>query len=223
MQNKIGPAAADNPARRALSVAESTVGYTVTEADQRFLQERVAENILRLFGAFLLMASYMQWFQPDAFLPDVPLPLPLLTTAMCVATGVALYFFASRGFRRMLAVDMGARRLSVARVNSKGRSVIRHTVPMQQIESLFIQRGSAGKPQATLNIRVKGAPGAIALLSGEQDQLEALHSRLCDDMRTALECAPKRVKRVRPPVKAHTTPRPDRCNTMVRSPAVPAQ
>lgn len=183
-----------NSTWRSLSLSDFATGYAVHEAASRFLQERLAEHALRLAGAFIMLAGYVHWFLPGLTLDNSSVQMRLALTVLFVVMGVALYVFASRGFRRMLHIDFGNRRLSTARMNSKNQSRYRRDFPMQDVASIYVRRSGSGAGMATLNIRLKSQPQDVALLTGALAEVESLHERLCRDLHVALECVPKRVR-----------------------------
>jgi len=186
---------------RSLTTSKKAAGYSVAEAQSRFPRERFAENALRLGGVFLMLAGYVQWFLHGGVLPKTPVQMPLqmsvqmpvLLTVLFVGSGLAAYLMARRGFRRALQIEIGKRQIVVARVNSKGRSMIRRSIPMNDVESFYVRRDDKGLAQTTLNVRLKDQSHGVALLAGKQEELQALHTRLCADVHTALGCVPRRV------------------------------
>ncbi len=178
-----------------ISVRTSGDGYSVYEAEERFWRERIAENVLRLSGVFLILAGYLQWFIPsNAYQGDAVLAKMALSV-LFMGTGIALYLFASRGFRKVLRVDLDNRRIAMARVNTKNRSLVKRHMPMAEVESLFVKRAGDRHELATLTLRPKGSGECHAVLKGAQDELEELHGMLCADVHKALEPSPRRVTR----------------------------
>jgi len=179
---------------RSLSLSDFAAGYAVNEAASRFSQERLAEHALRLAGVFTMLAGIIHWFLPKVTLGGSSVQMRLLLTVLFVATGVTLYAFASRGFRRMLHIDLGQRQVTAARMNSSNQSRRRRDFPMQDVTSIYVRRSGTRQGQATLNIRLKSQSRDIELLAGEQAEVETLHERLCQDLQTAMDCGPKRVR-----------------------------
>ncbi|MCG6901771.1 MAG: hypothetical protein LJE68_03735 [Rhodobacter sp.] len=194
---------------RTLTALEEPTGYTVIEADARFIRERLAENTLRLVGAFMILAGYVQWFLPGLLVGGGPVHIRIGLTVVFMGVGLAVYLLASRGFRRVLQMDLAARRVAVARVNSKNRSMFRLEFSMDEIESAFVKRSKTAPSQAALNIRVRNSGRCLDVLFGDPRELDALHKLLCQNVRMAMECAPRRVRNLRSATGV-VTPRPNR-------------
>ncbi|MDJ0627247.1 MAG: hypothetical protein QNJ44_03215 [Rhodobacter sp.] len=183
---------------RSIAALENSGGYTIAEAEERFWRERAVETVLRLTAVVLILAGYLQWFLPHAMLFGNPVVVQSVLTAMCVGTGVTLYFFASRGFRRALRVDIDGQQIGTARLNTKGRSLTARAVPMRRIESLFINRPTKDQPLAELRARVSDESGSLSLMRGSAADIETLHRRLCLDIRLTLATATIQPSRVKP-------------------------
>ncbi len=171
---------------RTISAIETGQGYSVYEAPDRFWRERMAEAVLRVAGVSLIFASSAPWFVPDAMLRGDPV---LARTALAVVftlTGIALYFFASRGFRKEVRFDADARQIGLCRLNANDRCLVSRQVPLDRIESLIVARATAGRPLAALNLRQKGSPHSICIMRGAQSEIGELHRQLCRDIQVAL-------------------------------------
>ncbi len=175
-----------------ITLREAANGYTVRESAGRFWRERLAENVLRLAGVFILLAGILQWFLPAAMLTEAVLVRTVLA-GVFMATGLGVYLFASRGFRHAFSVDLGRRRISHGRLNSRDRSLVARHVPLDRVESIFVQRGKGDGP-AELRMRVKGAVTDHCLLRGARAEMEAMHFRICEDARLTRHLGPKRVR-----------------------------
>lgn len=180
------------------TASQDDEGYTIVEHEDRFRRERNAEGVLRIVGVLAILAGIAQWFLPG-YLPggETVFARSVLTAAF-IGTGLALYVFASRGFRRALRIDVAKRGIGIARLNASGRWLVRREVPMARIESIVVRRPTPKVPQADLCARIKGRSENLTLMRGEPDEIEALHRRLCLDIRLTLKTAsvrPARVKR----------------------------
>ena len=125
-----------------------------------------------------------------------------------LVVGLAIYLFGSRGFRRVVRLDLKAQELTLARLNSKDQCMVGRKLAVRDIESLVVKRGVGMGAPAFLEIRMKRGRGAIAALSAPQADLELAHLRLCRDIRASLDAAPKRVPRHPTREIRATTPRP---------------
>ena len=190
---------------QSLSLNAVSGGYFVQEA-QGFRQEKMAEHALRLAGAFAMLLAILQWFLPDLWFQSGE-RVRWALTPIFMATGIGLYLFASRGFRREVYVDLANRYLILANVNSHNASMIRFRYDLRKVESLFVRRHSA-TAKASLRMRLKGRRRSLIVLSGERSELDGLHHRLCSDVHGAMECKPKRVQIGRPIACSRTPPWP---------------
>ncbi len=181
-------------------------GYSVYEAEDRFWTERMAEAVLRIAGVLLILFGYVQWFIPASFLQGDPVLARMALSVLFMGTGVGLYLFASRGFRKVLHVDLANRSLGIARVNARHRSLLRRDMPMADIESIFVKRAEDRHELARLDVRSKSAPWTSTVLKGAQEELDDLHRLICQDVRTALDCTPRRVRRAPVPRKRAVRP-----------------
>ena len=206
---------------KTITVLTHASGYSVYEAEERFWRERFAEGALRIAGVLLILAGYVQWFIPAEALQGNPVAARMALSVLFIGTGVGIYIFASRGFRKVLHVDLSNRSVGHARVNTKNRSLVRRDLPMGDIESVFVKRAEERHGLATLNLRTKKAPWISTVLRGAQEELEDLHQVICQDVRVALDCSPRRVRRSAPS-RAVPTPRPPRLQPR-QAHAIPAQ
>lgn len=171
---------------RTISTARTELGYAVFEARDRFWRERLAEAVLRVAGVALILVGYFQWFLPDTVLHGNPVLARMALSAAFMGTGICLYLFASRGFRKEVHFEAGERQLSIGRLNSKDRCLISRQIPLDRIESLIVNRANAQQPLATLNVRLKGFPRSFCIMRGAQSEIEELHRQLCRDVQLAL-------------------------------------
>jgi hypothetical protein len=172
-----------------LHVTATDAGYAVYEAEARFWRERLAESALRLTGMFLILAGYVQWFLPDAMMQGDPMLAHVALSVAFMGTGMGLYFFASRGFRKELHFDMFGKTLGLARLNGKNRSMVNHLIDMDRIESLCVSRAATPMAMASLILRVKGFPRTHCVMRGTPAEIEKLHRQLSRDIRIALTVA----------------------------------
>jgi len=171
---------------RTIAVARTEAGYAIFETPDRFWRERMAEAVLRIVGVGLILAGYIQWFLPDTMLQGNPMLARMVLSGLFMGTGIALYFFASRGFRKEVHFEVLNRQISMGRLNSKDRCLISRQIPMDRIESLFIGRASTDAPMATLNIRLTGLSRAQCIMRGGQSEIEELHRQLSRDIQIAM-------------------------------------
>jgi len=159
---------------------------------------------LRIVGVCLILAGYVQWFLPDLLIHGHSVVARLALTAAFMGTGLVLYLFASRGFRKEVHFDTHAKRIRMARVNASDHSMISHDFAMADIESLFVNRSAEQPKLASLDMRLKGSARKFSLMRGAPAEIENLHSQLSRDIKIALMLSQKaaRPTRVKPVSKA---------------------
>ena len=184
-----------------LDLNETVFGYTVTEAGDRFQRELMVEGALRIVGMMFMLAAYGQLFLPAHLFEGGVMFSHAFIMISLTTVGITIYAFATRGFRGEFGVNLSTREARIARLNGSGHSRITTKVPFDQIESFYVKR-NLGAGQAALYIRKKTVPQTVCLLRGREAEVEALHKRLCTDIRFA---APSQAK-ARPPLFGRQMP-----------------
>ena len=151
---------------------------------------------MRLVGIFSILLGIAQWFLPNTATADL-LHGRWILLLLFIGTGVALYFFAHRGFRRELLVDLSKRSVAMARVNSSGRSLVRQIFKMDDVESVFVQR-SSDRDINVLCFRMRGRNLPIAVAQGTRGDVESLHKWLCRVIGNGIVYHPRRVQSNQP-------------------------
>jgi len=192
----------DDPNTATLDFHSDPSGYTVVESNDRFWRESIAERALRLTAMVLIIVGYAQWFFPNGMFDGDDFVNRTVILALFTATGILLYLFASRGFRRQLRLDVSAGVLIVARVNTRDRSLGTRRIVLKDIQSIFVCRAHDRHKLAMLKLRLRGQPGAVVVMRGSSTELETLHARLCLDARMT-QTTPARPRRPQ-----RQTPRP---------------
>ena len=146
---------------------------------------------------------------PGGVSPEHSTVTRITLSALCMGMGTAVYFLASRAFRKVLHLDLATQTVSLAHVTPKNKSLFDAGYKMDEIESIFVRRGVTKGGLAALHIRIAGNPSSLKLLHGEQEELEELHLFLCRDIHSALDCTPRRVQRPAYRGLSVKTPRPE--------------
>ncbi|NRB01150.1 MAG: hypothetical protein HRU32_15295 [Rhodobacteraceae bacterium] len=166
--------------RSTLSVSETFWGYIVYETAERFDRESVAEGVLRFLGLILILSAYGQWLIPGSILTDDVIVMKLAISVIFVVFGIALYWFANRGFRTEWQIDASRREIRMATRNGRGNSKLVSRIPMSDVESAFVKRGQT---QSHMFFRLRGVPDPMHVLSGSEADLRDFYERLRHDMR----------------------------------------
>jgi len=163
-----------------VSLTRTPMGLTARERSDRFRLEAMSELVLRLTGGLMVAGSTMLWLVlPMESGSDQTLSHGLLA-AICTATGLAVYAYGTRGFRRQMSLDAKRGTLALTKINMNNRGRVMRTINLNDIESLFLRRPSAALAQASLCVRVAGHHTPLLALTGAQNELEHIHRHLCD-------------------------------------------
>ena len=154
-------------------------GLVAGERLQRFKLEAVTEMALRVTGIVMIMSSIGMWF----FLPVDPTTgrlasFGLMASGLAVA-GLGVFAFGTRGFRRRMTLDLEAGTLTLAKINIHERARVNHEIDLGLIESVFLRRSDQPGGLATLLVRVAGQDAPAIALSGDLDEVEAVHAQIC--------------------------------------------
>ena len=163
-----------------VTLMRTPMGLTARERSNRFRLEAMSELVLRLTGGLTVAASTMLWLVlPMESGSDQALPHGMLA-AICTATGLAVYAYGTRGFRRQMALDAKRGTLALTKINMNNRGRVMRSIDLDDIESLFLRRPSTPMGQASLCVRVAGHHTPLLALTGVQQELEHIHRHLCD-------------------------------------------
>ncbi len=163
-----------------MSLLQTEMGLTVSERFERFKLEAMSELALRLMGGLMVAGSMLLWLiLPMESSTDQMLSHGLLA-AIFTATGLVVYAYGTRGFRRQMSLDAKRRTLSLTKVNIHNQSRVAHNIDVSAIESVFLRRPSNGPGFASLYVRVAGNSSPQLALTGETRELEIVHRAVCD-------------------------------------------
>ena len=178
-----------------LETEKTSWGYIVREKADRFDHETVLEASCRFLGFVLVLCAYAQWFLPGLmFNGDAVAMKGALSFFLC-GTGVAVYWFASRGLRGELEVDQTRRELRLVSLNSRGHKRLRARICMRDIESAFLRRTKEADAPAFLMVRLRRGGAPIKLATGLEDELMELQQRLKTDVKPVSEKLEERMAR----------------------------
>ena len=114
----------------------SKTGYGLNEAADLFGKEKRAQAVLRLAGGMMIAAAYLQWFLPMLLGQAGTFPQHIVLGSIFLATGAGIYLFASRGFRKVLFIDLANRCVEVALADSRKTKVTLRSFPIAAIGKL---------------------------------------------------------------------------------------
>lgn len=201
------------PEWQSFSAQDTATGYSIYESKDRFLAKNPAEKTLCSAGIMAIVIGLLVLVLPGSAPSGHSMMTRIALSALCMGMGTAVYFLASRAFRKVLHLDLATQTISMAHVSPKDKSLFGEIYRMDEIESLFVRRGVTKGSLAALHVRMAGKAVSQKLLHGAQDELEDLHLLLSRDIHSALDCTPRRVQR--PAYRGLTvkTPRPEHRST----------
>ncbi|MGK7752380.1 hypothetical protein [Roseovarius sp. C03] len=177
-------------------------GLVAGERSERFRLEALTEMVLRIAGTLMVMGSIIMWF----FLPVDPDTGRLesfgLAASVIAASGLCVFAYGTRGFRRRMTLDVDAGTLTLTKINMLGHARVRREITLGTVESVYLRRPAQPGGMATLLVRVAGKDAPAIALSGDRHEVEEVHSALCAVLNN--DTAPAGQE----PVLRVTTPRP---------------
>lgn len=173
-----------NPAEfvelQSIATQTAPLRLTAIERFERFKLEPMTELVLRVAGILAIAASILVMIlQPFTTSAGQVVLSNAMLAAMCAATGLLLYAYGTRGFRREFRLDTAAKTLTLTKVNIRGRSRMGRIIDIDDIESIFARRPGKSGEMAVLQIRLADHPAPIAVISGQFEDLRALHVEMC--------------------------------------------
>ncbi|WP_101068740.1 hypothetical protein [Roseovarius salinarum] len=165
--------------------------FGVRESAGPFQREVWIETIVRSAGMLMVLGALAPWLLSL----EGTMHSKVMFSLLAVATGLFLFAFATRGFRRELEVNFAEQMIRLRSLNSYGRSRISKDFHLVEVQSMFVRRPSTPGELAALHLRVRGVPTSLCALRGETPEIEGLHRRLCQDLRRLTENARAEVYR----------------------------
>ena len=168
-----------------VSLTATALGLTVRERFERFKVEAMSELVLRLAGGLMVAGSTLLWLVlPLGAGTDQIVSHSLLAT-LFTATGLVVYAYGTRGFRRQLSLDAKRGTLSLTKINMNDQGRVVRSIRLDEIESLYLRRPSGRAGFAALYVRVAGQDSPLLALTGATEELERIHEDLCEIIQTS--------------------------------------
>lgn len=180
-----------------VSLTANALGLTARERFERFRPEAIAEMALRLAGGLMVATSTILWLILPVNEASGRIVSHGLLAALFTASGLCLYAFGTRGFRRQVSLDAKRKTLTLTKININEQGRMVRTLGLQQVESLFLWRPAARTGPAALYVRLRDHDAPILALTGHTEELQGVHRQLCDIIQ-------------RSGAEAEATPRPRR-------------
>lgn len=163
-----------------VSLTATALGLTVRERFERFRIEAMSELVLRLVGGLMVAGSTMLWLVLPVGAGTEQIVSHSLLAALFTATGLIVYAYGTRGFRRQLSLDAKRGILSLTKINMNEQGRVARTIDIDDIASLFLRRPAGRVSHASLYVRVAGQENPILALTGATEELEQIHEDLCE-------------------------------------------
>ena len=163
-----------------VSMMTSADGLTAREDSRRFKIEILTEIVLRLFGGLLVVCAPVLWVVMQSNDVGNTMISGTLLAAIAVATGLVVYAYGTRGFRRQLSLDARNGTLALTKVNINNQGRVVRTLDLDDVESLFLRRPATRGAMAALCVRMSGGQTPLLALTGEMDELSNIHADLCE-------------------------------------------
>ena len=168
-----------------VSLTATALGLTVRERFERFKVEAMSELVLRLAGGLMVAGSTLLWLVlPLEASADQIVSHSLLAT-LFTATGLVVYAYGTRGFRRQLSLDAKRGTLALTKINMNDQGRVVRSIRLNEIESLFLRRPAGRTGFASLYVRVAGQDSPLLALTGATEELEQIHEDLCEIIQTS--------------------------------------
>lgn len=169
-------------AHPSMSLDETYWGYIIRDMrrnDNTLVMMQLAAGGL---AAALVVATAGLWALPSVAFTGVALMSKALLSAFFLGMAGILGWYATRGTRSELQVDL---RLGEAREvvrNRAGRATLIGRYGFDAIGGAFLDTSKTGKGRAALKIRYRNTTQTIEVARGPQSHIEALRDRLGRDL-----------------------------------------
>lgn len=168
-----------------VSMTKTALGLTAQERFERFRIEAMSEVVLRLSGGLMVAGSTLLWLILPMDAGAEQMVSHSLLATLFTATGLIVYAYGTRGFRRQLSLDAKRGTLALTKVNINDQGRVVRAIGLDEIESLFLRRPAVRVAQASLYVRVTGQDTPLLALTGSTRELERIHRQLCDIIQIA--------------------------------------
>ncbi len=155
-------------------------GLTAREQSDRFNFEAMTELVLRLAGGLMVAGSTLLWLILPMHASTEQILSHSALSTLFAATGLFVYAYGTRGFRRQMSLDAIKGTLSLTKINMNEKGRVARDIDLDAIESLFLRRPAVRSAPASLYIRVHESEDPLLALTGNTEELEVIHQDLCE-------------------------------------------
>ncbi len=162
--------------REGLAMRDTHWGFTVSEKGGAMDRAGLAETSLKSLAFLAATIGGVVPLIDTSMVEALPLVQRIGLSVGFVAVGVAVFFYALRGFRTELQVDTARKTLRIGSRNNAGGFHERRRLSVKEVESLFLQR-ERGR-SARLALRVKGGIQPVRLFEGREAEMVTFLERI---------------------------------------------
>ncbi len=166
-----------------VKLSQTGWGYIVRPGETALIRAAYGEMIATFAAVLLVMAAYGVWLLPNANGAAELLPFRIAGTVIFFVLGGMLWLIAHRGLCHEIHVDLERRALRIARRNRRGREILVGQVPIDDVESVFLQRAKGGFRRNRLCVRIAGDRELIEVAVGCERDLAPILQRMTHDLR----------------------------------------
>lgn len=161
-------------------VHETHWGMIIRDTDAGNRLDHLAEGLLKILAVAVLFASVLPRVLAGDGLGGTVVTTQMSLSAAFLATGIGIYVYAGRGFRREVHLDGIQREVRFATRNSRNISTIRRQIPMMHVQSCFLKRTKSKKAAAQLLLRLISSGQPFLIASGEEHNLVPVLEQMDD-------------------------------------------
>ena len=167
----------------AVNVTDTEWGYIIRPGENALMRAAYGEMAASFVAVLLGLSAYGLWLLPNSTDVAALLPFKIAGTAIFFVMAAMLYLIARRGLCYEVHVDLQRKVLRTARRNRHGRATAVRSVPISEIESVFLQRAQTGFMRSRLCVRVTGERGLTEVAVGYERTLAPILDRMARDLR----------------------------------------
>ncbi len=150
--------------------------WCFSEAPERFPLEILTEKVSRTIAALIVYGSFLPWVLFLGPQSTIGLYETASQSLALLFIGIALYAYATRGYRTQVEIDIDTHQMAICRLNGFNNSRIAHVFPLRWIEE--IRTVPLGQDGAALQFVLTGRTRPFTALRGERDEIADLCQRL---------------------------------------------
>lgn len=163
-------------AREGYRLEETYWGYVIFKLGPPPLYLIVLQSASLIAGAVSLAAAFSLVWRADHVEMIVRLPL----AAVCVAMGVILLWYATRGIQSQVEIDTSRGEVREVARNRLGVATVIASYGFDCIGSVFLSRVAGRRP--VLSLRYRNTARRLDVACADEAELESLRDRLGRDM-----------------------------------------